>query len=345
MLRKLKIAPLRQWLATRLLHRRLVRQGRRLIYVTTADHAYTILSLLPDLRGHGVAAEIWSYERVFARRKLPRATYVLTDFDRLSVAELKAAGAIAAHLRAAGLTVLNDPATFLHRDRFLRRLKQEGINTFTCWRPSEGEEPDRFPVFLRGIYGHSGPLTDLLPDLATARAELARLVGKGHPVSDLLFIEFAAETLPGSDLYLKLASFRVGDMVIMGNAVGDRDWNNKYGILTPFDDEHYRQEREEFDRWQHEALARRVFDLSGITFGRIDFGMYRGRPEIFEVNSNPSIKFKYHHPSAHRIALMRRIQDCITAKLAELTPVQPDRPIVMKDVFRASEVLPKRPRR
>lgn len=341
----LALGPLRQRIATAVLHRRLWRGGRRLIYVTTADHGYTILSLLCDLRDRGVAPEIWSYEKIFARRSLPRATYVLTDFDRLLPAELRAAGDLARHLRRAGLTVLNDPDAFLPRDRFLRRLHTDGINSFTCWRPSEGEEPDRFPVFVRGIYGHKGALSDLLPDLDAARAELARLRVEGHPVSDLLFVEFAAETVPGTDLYQKLAAFRVGNMVILGNGVGDRAWNNKYGILGPFDDQHYREELAAFDAWHDEPLARRVFDIAGISFGRMDYGLCKGRAEIFEVNSNPSIKFKYHHPNADRLVLLRRIQDAIVDKLAELSVARPGDDIPITDAFLRSEIMPKRPRR
>lgn len=41
---------------------------------------------------------------------------------------------------------------------------------------------------------------------------------------------------------------------------------------------------------------RPVFDLAGIEYGRVDFGVVDGRPQIYEINSNPDLKLR-HKPS------------------------------------------------
>ena len=35
---------------------------------------------------------------------------------------------------------------------------------------------------------------------------------------------------------------------------------------------------------------RKVFDLAGIEYGRADFGLVGGRPQIYEINTNPNMK-------------------------------------------------------
>src|SRR5678816_652589 len=40
----------------------------------------------------------------------------------------------------------------------------------------------------------------------------------------------------------------------------------------------------------HEAELRRIFDLAGIDYGRIDYAMVGGRIETWEINLNPTIR-------------------------------------------------------
>ena len=35
---------------------------------------------------------------------------------------------------------------------------------------------------------------------------------------------------------------------------------------------------------------RRVFELANIDYGRVDFGLVGGQPQIYEINSNPDLK-------------------------------------------------------
>lgn len=80
-----------------------------IIFVTTCSHRYTnnaIAKVLPFVR-----QEV--YPLLFARRSLPRATYIFTDFDRLNFWQLEYAAHVFRQLSAAGCRVLNDPAAAL----------------------------------------------------------------------------------------------------------------------------------------------------------------------------------------------------------------------------------------
>src|SRR5690606_31029109 len=39
----------------------------------------------------------------------------------------------------------------------------------------------------------------------------------------------------------------------------------------------------------HRAELRQVFDLAHVDFGRADYGMYEGRLQIWEINTNPTV--------------------------------------------------------
>ena len=43
------------------------------------------------------------------------------------------------------------------------------------------------------------------------------------------------------------------------------------------------------------------FEVAGIEYGRADFGIVKGRPQIYEINTNPEIKFGSNHPFPQRV--------------------------------------------
>ena len=220
--------------------RRFVNQVRRLVYVTTKDHAYTLEGWAQRLAQRGIDVTLMPYERLLPAPRVPAATYILTDFDRLSVSELQAAATVHERLTAHGLTVLNDPRLFTPRAALLKRLKHAGVNAFDCFLPVSGEWPDRFPVFLRTLAGHRGVLTDLLHDLDACREAWQAALTRGFTASDLAFIEFAA-TPTESGAYQKHAAYRIGDCIVRANTVNERHWMAKNGELGLATEAQYRQ--------------------------------------------------------------------------------------------------------
>jgi len=301
-------------------HARWRHRARRLIVVTSLNHRYTLAPLEWPLHARGVALERWSYERFLATRRLPRAAWILTDFDRVHPWLAEVAIRLHDRLRAAGMPVLNDPRVALPRAALLRRLAAEGINGFTCWLPALGERPARFPVFLRTLAGHRGVLGDLLDDAPAAEAALAQALAQGHPIADLCFIEYAAEPVHPNGTFRKHACYIVGERIVRGLTVTDASWVAKHGQRGAATPEDYASERAQMDAYPHAALMRRVFGIAGVGFGRSDFGIVAGRPQIYEVNTNPHIAFSESHPSPVRMETEALIRDRLAAALAALPP-------------------------
>lgn len=257
-----------------------------MIYLlTTPAHTYTheCLAKLDDLK-----VEIRDYESVHGERIFPRCTYIFTDMDRLNGKALAGTAELYRRLKAGGARVFNDPARVLGRYGLLRKLHAEGINEFNAYRADSCEMPERWPVFLRTDGGHERPVSGLINDPDHLKRAIERSVSEGSPITTLLIVEYAAQEVePG--LFRKLSVFRVGDRMIGHTCVHDKKWIVKYGkggIATPelYEDE-YRLVKDN----PYAELLRDVFGLAGIDYGRADFGLVDGKPQIYEINTNPHV--------------------------------------------------------
>lgn len=269
-----------------------------IVFLLTDDYAWTHKQLV----GASLEARVrlMSYAELTSANMLPQATYVFTDLDRLSPGGLRLAATAYRRLRDQGVAVLNDPARVLSRYGLLRRLYLSGINTFNAYRVEEGVIPERWPVFLRCEGDHNGPLCDLLHSMKEVHTVVAGAVARGLPLASLLIVEFAAQPVrPG--LYRKLASFRVGKTTFAHTCVHDDQWVAKMGKLGIAPPELYEDEfRIVRDDPYAKALAA-AFDIAGIDYGRVDFGLIDGKATIYEINSNPAIQFDETHPVPIRV--------------------------------------------
>ncbi len=318
---------------------------RRLIYVCSQDHAYTFRDIPEQLRGHCVSARVLSYEKLWGCRWLPRGTYVMTDFDRLSPVENEIAGRLHDHLREAGLQVLNDPRRFRPRDCLLKALHAEGLNGFTCWLPAAGEWPQRYPVFLRTIAAHRGALSELLVDRTAADAALTQATRNGHLIRDLIFVEYAAEPQPDTGSFQKHSAFRVGPHIIRANTVNDVSWMAKTGSEGVASTAQYVAERAEMDFYPHHDYVMRVFEFAGLEFGRLDFGIVAGRPQTYEINTNPSMTLTVAHPNATRSKTMELVKSRLASALADVASPVSWLPLRVPKYFKKRFIAGRRPRR
>jgi hypothetical protein len=271
-------------------------------FVMTPGHEYTLAAVRK--RAGVPPIEILSYDRLIGARRLPRAVYVLTDFDRLGGWDLELAGIAARELRRAGVPVLNDPARFTTRYGLLRALHEAGINQFNAYRLEERVRPARYPVFLRRETGHRAPLSGLLEDWDATRRAADAAVAEGVPASQIVLIEYAGEpAAPG--IFRKLSLARVGDRYLPQLCGHDDQWlvkRGKMGSATPelYEDEH----RIVRDNPFADAVAP-AFELAGIEYGRADFGLVGGRVQIYEINTNPHVPTVFRHPFPLRMETQR----------------------------------------
>ncbi len=269
-------------------------------FVTTRSHRYTHKH--PVAWSDAPKIEIWSYDRLLTARRLPTATWVFCDFDRLGFWELELAARVWRILKEAGLRVLNDPALARQRYALLRRLNRSGINSFNVWHVDTDERPeaDAFPVFIRTDAAHRGVIGGLIPN----RAELERRIGdalsEGFPRRDLIIVQYAAEPIAGG-LFRKLAVFKVGDRTVPALCVHQDHWcvqTGTRGIATP---ELYREEQDIIERNPYGDLLLKVFAAAEIDYGRADFSFPRGGLAVYEINTNPAIGAPAAHPSQVRV--------------------------------------------
>jgi len=283
--------------------------------VTTASHSYTLKRL------HGFPGaprtQSYSYDRLFRSQRVPKGTWIFTDFDRLGPWELELAARAYRSLKTAGLTVLNDPAIACQRLTLLRRLNQQGFNRFGVWSVEAGEWPERYPVFLRAHSAHRGSFSGLLADRAALEQAIAERIGRGVPRRELIAVEYCAQPLR-EGLFRKLAAYRVGHIMVPSLCVHESSWIAKDGEPGIAGQENYDDEYRIIEEDRHCADIRRAFEIGEIEFGRADFGLVDGRPQVYEINTNPTIGIIEEHPFPIRLAADRLFQTKFAAALAAI---------------------------
>lgn len=271
-------------------------------FLQSRGHRYTIKSV--QQARNSPRADAMNYDALIRARRLPHATYLFTDLDRLGFWDLEHASHLYLQMKSAGLRVLNNPAVARSRYPLLRALRAAGLNDFNVYRVDELETIEHYPVFVRKIHGHREPLTDLLQTKEELLKAIDAAIAAGTPRENLLITEFAAEPLR-EGVFRKLSAFRIGDAVIPHISVHDKVWLVKYGRKFDNIEDLYQEEYALLQHSPHAAHLKKVFEVAGIEYGRADFGIYRGRIQVYEINTNPHVAPECEHPSATRVASMK----------------------------------------
>ena len=214
---------------------------------------------------------------------------IFSALDQLTEPEQEAVGLlrdrIAGQLPQARL--LNDPRRSLLRAAVLDRMAAEGLNRFRAYPARAHRDVSRFPVFVRGVFEHTGSLTGLLQNPEALRNALRRLRVRGHRLADLLVVEFC-DTSDRDGIFRKYSAMRVGDAIVPAHLLAGRHWmvkaENAERTLPLA-----REDLAFVEQNPHESWLRRVFDLAGVEYGRADYGVLDGRPQLWEINLNPTI--------------------------------------------------------
>lgn len=270
-----------------------------------------------------------SYDWLLNTIRLPRGTYIFTDRDRLAPWELRVFADLCRHINQAGpgYRAINDPARMANRFTMLRSLYKAGLNDFNAYLPTELLEPQRWPVFIRREFNHGYPLSELLEDQAALDQAIEKLIAEGEPLDGLLITEYCAEPLE-PDLYRKLSAYRIGDEVLFYNCVHDRNWLVKYGTKNCATDAMYQDEQNMILNNAFEAEIRQAFDLAGIDYGRVDFGLVDGRVQVYEINTNPDTNApSSSHPNPTRSKNMQLGWDKYLQALQQVDNTDPQGPM------------------
>lgn len=262
-------------------------------YIVTRDGAHAVRE--PPGFTLGPAAphiEIVSYERAVLRSDWQVGTVIFSDLERFYSTQFREVTELYNRLAASGrVRLLNGPARTLTRYGLLRRLHEDGVNSFDVYRADEQRCPKRFPVFLHGERDHFGPLSGLLKDQAALERVLKRVANAGMALSNVLVTEFS-DVISPDGLYRKYGAYIVGDRIIPRHLYFSSHWNVKdfrTGIPPEIREENlFAEELEYLHGNPHEERLRPIFERAGIAYGRMDYSLRKdGSIEVWEINTNP----------------------------------------------------------
>jgi hypothetical protein len=188
--------------------------------------------------------------------------------------------------------LLNDPRRTLLRQPFLIAAAAAGLNDFRIHSATSEDSSIRYPVFLRERNRHDGPLTGLLETPAAVRSALRALRLRGHRTRELIQIEYQ-DTSDGNGQFRKYSAFRVGNRMVRTHMMISSSWSVKSDSNSS-SVESALEERDFVTGSAHESWLRQIFDLANIEWGRIDYGVLNGRPQAWEINTNPTIGRRLH---------------------------------------------------
>jgi len=237
----------------------------------------------------GDRLRVVTYEELIRRRELPLGSYIFSALDQLSPTETEIVVRCREELARAApdAVLLNDPTQVLHRYELLQAAFEAGRNTSRVSRASQFLQDHHFPVFLRLERQHTGSLTPLLRTQRELNREILRACFRGFRLRDLLVVEYC-DTMDSDGVFRKYGAFVVGDRIIPRSILHNRNWVTKSDQRI-VDKQTVREEHEYVTHNQHAQWIRETLSLARVGYGRIDYGIQAGKPQVWEINLNPTI--------------------------------------------------------
>ena len=163
-------------------------------------------------------------------------------------------------------------------------------------------------------------------------------IDEGYPITDLTFIEYAAEANTETGFFQKHAAYFVAGNVIPANIVNDRNWVAKHGEANLATPELYALEKAQLGDYPFSKWVAEVFKCAQLDFGRVDFGVVNGRPQAYEINTNPVIYENTKHENPDRAYSLRIIRNRILDALVGLATAPDAEKIGLHSTFRRSRM-------
>ncbi|MEJ8566535.1 hypothetical protein [Elongatibacter sediminis] len=270
-----------------------------IIYVCTSAERHVVAAYFgywgASLRK---SVRLVSYKQLFSFSRLPRATYIFADLERLPAWQRERAALYWHHLKKTWpeARLLNHPLRTQRRYSLLRTLNKSGMNGFDVFRLEEDRTPSRFPVFIRRENSHSGPESELLHTPDELDAALRQMTER-MAADDLLITEFLNRPDPQGRFW-KYSAFVFEDRIVPAHLFVEDAWCVKAPMFV--DDEIIAAERDYIEGNPHESHLREVARLGQIEYGRIDYGIVDGQPQVYEINTHPQIVGAFDNHAAAR---------------------------------------------
>ena len=294
-----------------------------LYYLTAARQAATMAFFLASWgKALHERVRIYSYEALAGGVEFPirDGVYIFAALDgglgsrRPPSAQREMATALHAQLAqiVGPHKVLNHPLHSLGRYALLKALYQRGINGFSGYRLDERPGPHRFPVFVRKEISSGSVEPALLGSGEYGDLSSAAAAGDETQVA----IEFC-DTADGNGVYRKYGAVVLGGEVVPRHLFRSRSWFVKQADLDGA--EWMAEELAYLESDGHAAVMREVCRIANIGYGRIDYSLLDGRPQIWEINHTPELAFADTSWAADpRAPVHRRFTELFTSALDRL---------------------------
>ncbi len=141
-------------------------------------------------------------------------------------------------------------------------------------------------MFLRREDDHRGNLTPLLRDQAALDRELKYVRLQGNHLADILVVEFC-DTSDRAGVFRKYSAFVVDKQVLPRHLLFGHNWNLKKPSLKT--DELNQEQNRYLETNPHESFVADAFRRTNIDYGRIDCGLAGGVPQVWEINTHPTV--------------------------------------------------------
>ena len=263
-----------------------------IVYVATPRNLFTLREFIEDNPEQLVnRVRLVGYNKLFKQTSLPKATYIFTDLERLTVPGLQMVASIWKQLAASDpdIRLVNDPLRVKRRYEMLRHLYAQGINSFNVQRAADVVSGCRFPVFLRRESDHFGPTSALIESETDLVAAIDGLATRGALRDNHIVTEFCGAP-DDTGAYVKYGCFRVGDRIMPQNRLVGRQWCVKK--FEYFDETVIARDLAYIKSTEHNEAVRRVFDIAEVEYGRVDYSIVNGRLEFYELNTNPHNSYR-----------------------------------------------------
>ncbi len=109
---------------------------------------------------------------------------------------------------------------------------------------------------------------------------------QGNRLADILVVEFC-DTSDQSGVFRKYSAFVVDKQVLPRHLIFGHNWNLKKPSLKTVE---FNQEQTRYlETNPHESFVADVFRRTKIDYGRIDYGVAGSAPQVWEINTHPTI--------------------------------------------------------
>ena len=262
-----------------------------LFVAAPAGETWEFEDYLKSPLGNGLAGrmKILTCDEIVAQGRAPLGSYIFEAIDQMSPTEKEIMAQCWERLREAGpgITLINHPFEVVLRYDMLKDSFERKRNGFRVRRAAAFLGCRKFPVFLRRELDHNASLTPLLHTRRALARAIAASLCRGYRLRDLIVIEYCG-TADASGMFRKYSAFIVGGTVLPHSVMHGKNWIVKsHGRVI--DAGTAREETEYVRNNPHAGWLRETFAQAKTRYGRIDYGLLGGKPQVWEINTNPTI--------------------------------------------------------